>query len=103
MKRFNMWFAEKITSAVSTMWCAYAFTCLALVSLPDAIRGGRATMVSWVAQTFLQLVLLSVVMVGQSLQSRSTEALIIDTHTLVLQELGILHDKMNDVHEVVTN
>jgi len=51
------------------MWCAIAFTLLALVSLPDAIRGGKATIISWVAQTFLQLVLLSVIMVGQNLRT----------------------------------
>jgi len=63
-----------ITSIVGTMWCAIAFTMLALISLPDALRGGRATMISWVAQTFLQLVLLSVIMVGQNLQNRHSEA-----------------------------
>jgi len=63
-----------ITSLVGTMWCAIAFTILALVSLPDAIRGGRATIISWIAQTFLQLVLLSVIMVGQNLQSKHSEA-----------------------------
>jgi uncharacterized membrane protein len=63
-----------ITSLVGTMWCAIAFTLLALVSLPDAIRGGRATIIAWVAQTFLQLVLLSVIMVGQNLQNKHSEA-----------------------------
>ena len=63
-----------ITSLVGTMWCAIAFTLLALVSLPDAIRGGKATIISWVAQTFLQLVLLSVIMVGQNLQNKHSEA-----------------------------
>ena len=63
-----------ITSIVGTMWCAIAFTLLALVSLPDAIIGGRATIVSWIAQTFLQLVLLSVIMVGQNLQNKHSEA-----------------------------
>lgn len=63
-----------ITSLVGTMWCAIAFTLLALVSLPDAIRGGRATIISWIAQTFLQLVLLSVIMVGQNLQNKHSEA-----------------------------
>jgi uncharacterized membrane protein len=62
-----------ITSIVGTMWCAIAFTLLALVSLPDAIAGGRATVISWIAQTFLQLVLLSVIMVGQNLQNRQSE------------------------------
>lgn len=63
-----------ITSVVGTMWCAIAFTLLALVSLPDAVRGGRATMIAWIAQTFLQLVLLSVIMVGQNLQNKHSEA-----------------------------
>ena len=66
--------AVSITGIVGTMWCAIAFTLLALVSLPDAIHGGRATTISWVAQTFLQLVLLSVIMVGQNLQNRHSEA-----------------------------
>jgi len=66
--------AVVITSVVGTMWCAIAFTLLALVSLPDAIHGGKATIISWVAQTFLQLVLLSVIMVGQNLQNKHSEA-----------------------------
>jgi hypothetical protein len=48
------------------MWCAYAFALFDLISLPAAIRGGAVAIVSWVAQTFLQLVLLSVIMVGQN-------------------------------------
>ena len=63
-----------ITSLVGTMWCAIVFTILALISLPDAIRGGKATIISWIAQTFLQLVLLSVIMVGQNLQNKHSEA-----------------------------
>jgi uncharacterized membrane protein len=62
-----------ITAIVGTMWCAIAFTLLALVSLPEAIHGGTATIISWIAQTFLQLVLLSIIMVGQNLQSRHSE------------------------------
>jgi uncharacterized membrane protein len=62
-----------ITKIVGTMWCAIAFTILALVSLPQAIDGGTATTISWIAQTFLQLVLLSIIMVGQNLQSRHSE------------------------------
>jgi uncharacterized membrane protein len=62
-----------ITKIVGTMWCAIAFTLLALISLPSAINGGTATTISWIAQTFLQLVLLSIIMVGQNLQSRHSE------------------------------
>lgn len=62
-----------ITKIVGTMWCAIVFTLIALISLPQAIHGGTATIISWIAQTFLQLVLLSIIMVGQNLQSRHSE------------------------------
>ena len=70
---FNGWLAVKITNLVGTMWCAYAFTALALVSLPDAIRGGRGPLIAWIAQTFLQLVLLSIIMVGQKVAATASD------------------------------
>jgi hypothetical protein len=75
----NAKLAVLVTKLVGTMWCAYAFTCLALVSLPDAIHAGKAALVSWIAQTFLQLVLLSVIMVGQNVQSLAADARAEDT------------------------
>ena len=78
--RFNAWFAVKVTDAVGTMWCAYAFAALALISLPDAIKGGTATLVAWVAQTFIQLVLLSIIIVGQKVASEASDKRAIDTY-----------------------
>jgi hypothetical protein len=72
--RFNTFLALKITAAVGTMWCAYVFAALALLSLPDAIRGGLSTTITWIAQTFLQLVLLSIIIVGQNVQSSAADA-----------------------------
>jgi hypothetical protein len=72
-KRFNSWLAIKITSGVGTMWCAYAFAVLALISLPDAIKEGRPAIISWIAQTFLQLVLLSIIIVGQNILSAASD------------------------------
>jgi hypothetical protein len=72
--RFNTFLALKITGAVGTMWCAYAFAALAVVSLPSAIRSHDAvTIVSWISQTFLQLVLLSIIIVGQNVQSAAAD------------------------------
>ena len=71
--RFNDWLALKITGIVGTMWCAYAFAGLALISLPQAIHGGTATLISWIAQTFLQLVLLSIIMVGQNIAAEKSD------------------------------
>ncbi|MDA8283272.1 MAG: hypothetical protein M0Z42_08260, partial [Actinomycetota bacterium] len=72
--RFNSWFAVKVTNGVGTMWCAYAFAALALVSFPAAVSSHNAvTLVSWVSQTFLQLVLLSVIIVGQNVLAAAAD------------------------------
>lgn len=72
--RFNTWIAVKVTTGVGTMWCAYAFAVLALISLPAAIASGSAvTVVSWISQTFLQLVLLSVIIVGQNVLAAAAD------------------------------
>jgi hypothetical protein len=71
---FNAKVALVITRSVGTMACAYLFALIALISLPDAIKAGRPAIISWIAQTFLQLVLLSIIMVGQSVQSAASDA-----------------------------
>jgi hypothetical protein len=87
---FNRRVAEKITSFVSTMWCAYIFAAIALISLPAAIRTGDVVIiVAWVAQTFLQLVLLSIIMVGQQVSAASVEEMIKETHAASLGEFEL--------------
>src|SRR5690348_15414077 len=70
---FNSWLAVKITNIVGTMWCAYAFAALALISLPQAIQTGTSALIGWIAQTFLQLVLLSIIMVGQKVAAATSD------------------------------
>ena len=73
--RFNAWLAVQITSKVGTMWAAYAFCVLALISLPAAIASGNTiVIVAWLAQTFLQLVLLPIIIVGQNVQQAANDA-----------------------------
>ena len=70
---FNGRFALLLTTAVGTMWAAYAFAILALIALPSALGGGLLPLVQWVSQTFIQLVMLSVIMVGQNIVSRAAD------------------------------
>ncbi|MBU6313516.1 MAG: hypothetical protein KJS70_00620 [Actinomycetales bacterium] len=108
MKRFNLWLAQKVTAGVATMWCAYLFAAIALISLPKAIQSGDSiVIVSWVAQTFLQLVLLSIIMVGQKVQSQSVEETINETHSASLAEFelakearGIAHSELTQLHQL---
>jgi hypothetical protein len=87
---FNAKFAVLITKGVGTMACAYLFTLIALVSLPQILitagvlpkadvphvlaNPGLILIVAWIAQTFIQLVLLSIIMVGQNVQSLAADA-----------------------------
>jgi uncharacterized membrane protein len=90
INNFNQKIASKITSFVSTMWCAYIFAAIALISLPAALRSGDPiVIIAWVAQTFLQLVLLSIIMVGQDASSRGMQQKIDETHTASLGEFEL--------------
>ena len=62
-----------LTTVVGTMWCAYAFAVLALVALPSALGGGLLPLIQWVSQTFIQLVMLSVIMVGQNILGKAAD------------------------------
>ncbi len=95
---FNGWLAVKITDAVGTMWCAYGFTALALISLPEAIRGGTAPLIAWIAQTFLQLVLLSIIMVGQKVASVASDKQAYQT----FRDAEALLEINDQLHEMIT-
>ena len=62
-----------LTAVVGTMWCAYAFALLAIAVLPQAVGGGLLTLVQWLSQTFIQLVMLSVIMVGQNILGKAQD------------------------------
>ena len=72
--RFNKALGLRVTALVGTMVCAYGFLMLALVSLPGALKSGdTVVIVGWVAQTFLQLVLLPIIIVGQNAQAEASD------------------------------
>ena len=76
--RVNKKLAVKVTAWVGSVTCAYVFSVLSLVSLPAVLTEafhvhwfptwlvsvGLIALVAWIAQTYLQLVLLSVIIVG---------------------------------------
>jgi hypothetical protein len=70
---FNGRIGLTLTRVVGTMWCAYAFAGLALVALPSAAGGGVLALIQWLSQTFIQLVMLSVIMVGQNILSSAAD------------------------------
>jgi hypothetical protein len=97
--RFNTGLAVTITRSVGTMWAAYAFTLIAIggavaVITSNALLTALSVLIS---QTFLQLVLLPIIIVGQNVISASQDAraeqdhLTLTTlHAINVQQLEIL-------------
>lgn len=71
--RFNAKFGLRITLIVGTMWAAYLFTVLALFALPSAIDQGMYFVIVWLSSSFLQLVLLPIIIVGQNIQAKAAD------------------------------
>lgn len=96
-----------ITDAVGTMGCAAVFALIALTSLPSTLVNtgwvprsafpsfllgqGLIGLVSWIAQTFLQLVLLSIIIVGQNASAEASDARAAKT----FEDTELLVDRLN--------
>lgn len=90
-------FGVLITAGVGSMWCALLFVGIAVLATPGVFPPITAVAV-WVAQVLLQLVLLSVIMVGQNVQAARTEQIIRDTHDEVTEALTELKAILEAVH-----
>ena len=109
----NAKIAVFLTNIVGSMWCAYLFAVIAFIGLPAALKPGGEGIISWIAQTFLQLVLLSVIMVGQNVLQEASD--IRSQHTyddtvLILDRLDVhttgglkdLADRIDDLEKKIT-
>ena len=95
--RINTRLAVGITKVVGSMWCAYLFAFLALISLPAAIKShDPIIMVAWIAQTFLQLVLLPIIIVGQNVQAAASDARAESDHDTLIA----IHTLTVEVHKI---
>lgn len=88
-QRFNKKVAVWITDKVGTMTCFWLFNALSFIGLPATLvaaglalslgpvgwltAAGFIVMVQWTAQSWIQLVLLPALMVGQNLQNEAAD------------------------------
>jgi uncharacterized membrane protein len=77
--RFNNRLAVHITTSVGSMWCAYAFVLLTLISLPAAIRTHDP-----------------IIIVGQNVQAAASEARAEADH----ETLCAIHSLTSEVHTI---
>ncbi|HVA53549.1 MAG TPA: DUF1003 domain-containing protein [Acidimicrobiales bacterium] len=103
--RLNSRFGLKVTLVVGTMWCAYFFTVLALLALPSAIKQGTYYIVVWLSSSFLQLVLLPIIIVGQNIQAAAADKRSEETYKdaeAVLKESEEIQKHLLAQDEVIT-
>ncbi len=71
--RLNSRVGLRVTLIVGTMWCAYLFSVIAIIALPSAFHQGVYYVVVWLSSSFLQLVLLPIIIVGQNIQAAAAD------------------------------
>lgn len=96
--RLNARLGLKVTLAIGSMWAAYLFAFLALFALPDAIRQGTYFIVVWLSSSFLQLVLLPVIIVGQNIQAKAADKRAENTYA---NAVAILHEAKEIQHHLL--
>jgi hypothetical protein len=92
--RLNARVGLGITNVVGTMWAAYLFTLVALMSLPAIlstfevfhgtfpnwlVKASLIALIAWISSNFLQLVLLPIIIVGQNIQAKAADKRAEDT------------------------
>jgi hypothetical protein len=102
--QFNSRLAVLITKSVGTMWAAYLFILIGFVSFPQAwnafMHGDTYIGVAWLSQSFLQLVLLPIIIVGQNVIAASQDAraeadhiTLTTLHAMNVQQLQMLQQQ----------
>lgn len=108
--KFNNKFAVKITKGVGTMWSAYIFALLSLFSLPAIlilvspslkhvfpawiVKASLISLIAWISQNFLQLVLLPIIMVGQNVIQGQQDAKAESDHNTLTYLANLQEEQM---------
>jgi hypothetical protein len=100
--QFNTWLAVTVTKSVGTMWAAYLFTLIAVGGAVAVITSNAflTALSVLISQTFLQLVLLPIIIVGQNVISASQDAraeadhiTLTTLHAINVQQLKMLEQQ----------
>ncbi len=98
----NKRIAVGLTKRVGTMWTAYSFAVLAIIGL-FAILGLLtpvvAILVAWLSQTFIQLVLLPIIMVGQNVLGHHAELLAEEQYNTTKKTYADIESIMNHLDD----
>lgn len=80
--------AERATLTMGTMWCVYVFTCMSVMPL---LWPASANAVQYLSSAVIQLIALPLILVGQSVLSRSAEERAKADHEALMQLVSEIH------------
>jgi hypothetical protein len=98
MKSWNERIALALTEWMSSMACAYLLLVWALLPLPFP---WAISIVSYVSQSVIQLVALSIIMVGTKVSERSIRDQATQDHAMLMEELACIRHMMAEEDEEV--
>ena len=85
------------------MWAAYLFVGIAVVGLAaifGLLPAVAVLLVVWISQTFLQLFLLPVIMVGQNVLDRKSQLQAEETYNTAVSSYKDLEQIMQKLHDI---
>jgi hypothetical protein len=88
-----------VTVAVGSMTCAWLFGLLAIAGLPTALKPGNIGLLFWISSDFIQLTLLSVIMVGQNIAAKASDKRAEQTYLdaeAILAEVKAIQDHLKE-------
>jgi len=100
INEFNDLVALKATLIIATMWCVYAFA--VMVMIPFFIPS-TTSIIQFISSAFLQLLFLPLIMVGQDVQGRKSEARAQQDHETIMAEMAELKAIHKDLHTVMAS
>ncbi len=102
MEKLNDWVATQVTKGMATMWCAYFFL---LWSILPIFWPQTQSVVFYVSGGIIQLVALSLIMVGQNVLGRAAEKRAQEDHDTIMAEFETQRQELEELrrlHEVAS-
>ena len=109
IRQINERLAVWVVDHVGTMGCAWLFAVIAIIALPEAWGETFANgfhpllLVTWLSQSFLQLVLLSIIMVGQDVKMKKVQDHAVDLHSVIYTSMANHHVEIHRKLDAVLN
>jgi len=85
IRHLNDEIALRATLAIGTMWCVYAFAIFVMIPL---LFPKIEPVIMYISSSFLQLVFLPLIMVGQNVINKKSERRAQSDHKMIMQALA---------------